>query len=387
MNNVASQINKSNELYLLGNHKAAIEVLRKLLVSNPSDYDVLVNLGANYRAINKPYEAMDYFLKAIKEEPKKATAYNNLGNILNQLKRYEEAVDSYVKAIRIDPSIKHVHHNLGGVLYKLNFFDEAIKIYQSAKDRSADSEILQCILGKKDYDKFFDEVRYLSNKTSQVKVAAISSYASEKLGVKDPYNFCPNPLESVMYKKIDKQEFTNNKIIKELVNIGNDIGSSKRYQSLIKNGQQSSDNFFEKNGKLGQQFFKYVFKLTEDYKNLFIDNRSSGIIKHWPRNPKMNGWFISMKNEGFLENHNHSEGWVSGSIYLKIPNNLKNNEGDIKFSSFSKDYPEINNKVLSSKTLTLETGGIIIFPSSLYHSTIPFESNEKRITFAFDLNP
>ena len=51
------------------------------------------------------------------------------------------------------------------------------------------------------------------------------------------------------------------------------------------------------------------------------------------------------------------------------------------------NYPEINNKVLSSKTLTLETGGIIIFPSSLYHSTIPFESNEKRITFAFDLNP
>ena len=30
---------------------------------------------------------------------------------------------------------------------------------------------------------------------------------------------------------------------------------------------------------------------------------------------------------------------------------------------------------------------IVIFPSSLMHYTIPFESNEERIVLAFDLNP
>jgi hypothetical protein len=32
-------------------------------------------------------------------------------------------------------------------------------------------------------------------------------------------------------------------------------------------------------------------------------------------------------------------------------------------------------------------GGIVLFPSSLFHNTIPFKSNEERMTIAFDIIP
>jgi hypothetical protein len=32
-------------------------------------------------------------------------------------------------------------------------------------------------------------------------------------------------------------------------------------------------------------------------------------------------------------------------------------------------------------------GDIVLFPSSLFHRTIPFNSNEERICIAFDLKP
>jgi hypothetical protein len=34
-----------------------------------------------------------------------------------------------------------------------------------------------------------------------------------------------------------------------------------------------------------------------------------------------------------------------------------------------------------------KVGDIVLFPSSLFHRTIPFESNEQRICIAFDLKP
>ena len=45
----------------------------------------------------------------------------------------------------------------------------------------------------------------------------------------------------------------------------------------------------------------------------------------------------------------------------------------------------INNKNFNSTIKKLETRDICIFPSSLFHKTIPFESKEERICFVFDL--
>ena len=37
----------------------------------------------------------------------------------------------------------------------------------------------------------------------------------------------------------------------------------------------------------------------------------------------MRGWYIVMQNGGYLKPHMHEGGWLSGSIYLKIPKNNK----------------------------------------------------------------
>ena len=35
----------------------------------------------------------------------------------------------------------------------------------------------------------------------------------------------------------------------------------------------------------------------------------------------------------------------------------------------------------------IEEGDILLFPSSLFHRTIPFETDEDRICIAFDISP
>ena len=40
-----------------------------------------------------------------------------------------------------------------------------------------------------------------------------------------------------------------------------------------------------------------------------------------------------------------------------------------------------------NKIVNIERGNIVLFPSSLFHSTLPFNSKEKRVTLAFDIIP
>jgi len=48
---------------------------------------------------------------------------------------------------------------------------------------------------------------------------------------------------------------------------------------------------------------------------------------------------------------------------------------------------EKNDLEENKKSIDVVTGSLCLFPSSLHHYTIPFESNEERIVLAFDVIP
>ena len=72
-------------------------------------------------------------------------------------------------------------------------------------------------------------------------------------------------------------------------------------------------------------------------------------------------------------------------LYLKIPKLLNKNEGSIKFSLIGYDYPYEKN--LSNFTHSPKNFDLTLFPSSLFHETIPFNSQDERHCIAFDLIP
>ena len=94
-----------------------------------------------------------------------------------------------------------------------------------------------------------------------------------------------------------------------------------------------------------------------------------------------------MKSGGFLKWHNHKEGWISGSFYLQVPERrCDDNSGSIAFTNKGPLYPQ-KEKLFQTKTYKVETRDICIFPSSIFHSTIPNNSHKERIVFVFDIFP
>ena len=62
------------------------------------------------------------------------------------------------------------------------------------------------------------------------------------------------------------------------------------------------------------------------------------------------------------------------------------NEGAIELSLHGDNYPKKHDN-FPVKTCVVKVGDVVFFPSSVFHRTIPFSSNEERICIAFDVKP
>ena len=157
-------------------------------------------------------------------------------------------------------------------------------------------------------------------------------------------------------------------------------------QTLLYNGNQSSGDLFLSKNSFIIELKKIILNEINSYYDLYKDN-SCDFINNWPKKANIKGWYIKMLSDGFLTRHIHPDGWLSGSLYLKISDNLEGEEGNIEFSLHGEKYP-FNDKVDHSyKSYSISVADIILFPSSLFHRTVPFKSDESRICIAFDLAP
>ena len=162
----------------------------------------------------------------------------------------------------------------------------------------------------------------------------------------------------------------------------NDITSYKKKQLLLTKGDQTVGNVFFQGGPAIDEIQKILRLEIEKYRTHFKDSEE-GFLKNWPNVYNLNGWLINMKSGGSLSAHMHELGWVSGSVYINVPPKLKADSGNLVVCMDDNE----NNLEENKKSIDVVTGSLCLFPSSLLHYTIPFESNEERIVLAFDVIP
>ena len=92
-----------------------------------------------------------------------------------------------------------------------------------------------------------------------------------------------------------------------------------------------------------------------------------------------------MKSGGTLRPHMHEQGWLSGSIYINVPEKSKTDSGNLVVCI--EEERLTGEDRLQEKSINVVTGSLCLFPASLLHYTIPFESEEERIVLAFDVVP
>ena len=158
-----------------------------------------------------------------------------------------------------------------------------------------------------------------------------------------------------------------------------------RAQNLLSHGSQTYGNLFDVEPELTKGIQEIIRAEVDKYRVNFAESRE-GFIKNWPARYSIRGWLISMKSGGELRSHMHEEGWISGSIYLNVPHKLKSNGGNLVVCIEDEKFMEEGRKN-PKNIIDVVTGNLVLFPASLLHYTIPFDSKDERTVLAFDVIP
>ena len=102
----------------------------------------------------------------------------------------------------------------------------------------------------------------------------------------------------------------------------------------------------------------------------------------------MNSWATWVKGDGYIDKHIHEESWISGAYYCKVPEVTKSSDNHHGYFEYGCIPNNIEFQIDKKKGyIKPEEGMLIIFPSYLYHQTVPHDTSEDRISIAFDLTP
>jgi hypothetical protein len=97
-------------------------------------------------------------------------------------------------------------------------------------------------------------------------------------------------------------------------------------------------------------------------------------------------WSVRLQTGGFHLNHVHPMGWLSSAYYIDVPPDLddaQSKEGWLKFGEPDMPMPGC----APDHFVAPESGMLVLFPSYLWHGTVPFHRGEQRLTAAFDVVP
>jgi hypothetical protein len=98
-------------------------------------------------------------------------------------------------------------------------------------------------------------------------------------------------------------------------------------------------------------------------------------------------WSTRLRDCGFHTNHYHGKGWISSAYYVSVPDaaaDVDSQQGWIKFGEPSFD---VGSSGYPRRTIQPRSGTLVLFPSYMWHGTIPFRSESERLTVAFDVVP
>jgi len=370
----------------LGNVDKAIKCFQKAIKIQPKILASHNNLGIMQKELGNNDEAIECFQNAIEIQPDFATSHNNLGIVYIEIKQYENAIKCFKKAIKINSQFAMAHYNLGKVYKELKNYIKSVKCFEKANTTRSRAEILESLYFSKDLETYSITLKkFIESDPLNLRIATMAAYVSKKENITNDYPFCRDPLNYVYTNNLKDVMEDPDKFSKNLSSILNKVDFI--WQPATKStilGYHTSGNLFNRN----EHEIIQLQNLIKNQINIYINQYKSSkdyFIKKWPQKSKLESWHVKLLKNGYQKPHIHPAGWLSGCFYLKIPKMLKDDQGAIKFTLSGYDYPF--DKKLPDLVHVPKVFDIALFPSSLFHETVPFDSHEERHVIAFDLMP
>ncbi|GLQ93123.1 putative 2OG-Fe(II) oxygenase [Dyella acidisoli] len=99
------------------------------------------------------------------------------------------------------------------------------------------------------------------------------------------------------------------------------------------------------------------------------------------------GWSVRLRSAGFHTSHVHPRGWISSAFYVDLPDDMARASTPDGCLAFGQPSIVTTPPLHTQHVVRPEAGKLVLFPSYFWHGTVPFHSEQTRLTVAFDVVP
>ena len=338
----------------LGRLEEAETSYAQAVTLKPDYADAHSNLGVTLHELNRLEEAEASLRQAIALNPENAEAHSNLGATLKELARLEEAEASYTQALVLKPDFTDALMNRWQLLFDKKEFDAALKDIDLCNTEGSRARSLETLYALGRIDEVYKRIELQASiDDKNLRMAALSSFLSEREKKPTAHKFCQDPLSFLHFSNISSHLEDASAFVTGIIEELNKVATvwEPGGKATVK-GFQTLDHinlFAEPSGKMAQLKSMILHELDTYY--FKFQKNSCSFIQKWPSEKSLRGWYVILKKQGFQEPHIHAGGWLSGVIYLKVVPPLKKDEGAIEFSLNSDLYQNTLAQLILEETL------------------------------------
>jgi tetratricopeptide (TPR) repeat protein len=98
-------------------------------------------------------------------------------------------------------------------------------------------------------------------------------------------------------------------------------------------------------------------------------------------------WSVRLRTSGHHRSHVHPRGWISSACYVELPDCINNAGSEEGILTFGQPSMRTTPALSAEYSVRPRVGMLVLFPSYFWHGTVPFSSDQPRLTVAFDAVP
>ena len=342
----------------------AAALLRQATEAAPTYAEAHNSLGILLLETGQTAEAQTVLERAVALRPDYANAHTNLGNALSESGMGEEAVAAYRKAIALDPYDLQAHHRLARTHLALGAVDRALAacatalaidpFCQNALATRALAEQIGCDrdvgVGLYDFDRF---------------VTRVSLEPPPDSGDIETFN---EALATAVREAPSLVWEPPNRV--------------------TRNGAVTQDMLAAPSPPI-RGLERALRAAIDAYRETLTADPESPFLARIPRRYRLTLIASILTAGGRHPPHIHESAWLSGVYYVAVPPQIgaesEDHGGWLEFGRPDHDLPE--GSTFRCVSHPPRAGTALLFPSYIFHGTLPFKGPGERIGIAFDAYP
>ncbi len=363
-NTLDYRINLGAVLESSGDFDRAFDCYREALEHSPRNGDILARLSEATKDANRYQDLADTLDGVCTAHPGNAEALHLHGMALYMLHRTEEAVESLQRATELAPGNAHAHANLGSALMDMGRPEEALaacetclRLHPGESYALATKVIALEELGE------YEQLRPLIDFEALLEVRMLEPPAGF-----DDIGAFNDALEAAVLAHPTLRRDPNHRSCHFADQTDDLFLDPKEPFIALKSMVQAAGD-------------EYRHKLSRDSEYPFLATPA-------PKT-ELVSWGNVYRSQGHQGAHIHATSWLSACYYVRVPDLVRrgdnSHKGWIAFGQPPDHYPVTKEPDISY--FEPVEGKLVVFPSYLYHRTVPFEDDALRISIAFDFDP